>query len=284
MQLAVHPNLAYPSSARSLNILPYSPLRPRTTGASTMKAGLLRQLQHLLHHLLRRRGGDREAADVAVRPSGAGVQEAEVVVDLRDGRHRRARVVGGGLLVYGDGRREAVYVVHVRFVHLAEELPGVGREALDVAALSLGVDGVEGQGRFAAPGESGHDDHHVPRQRNGNVLQVVFPSPVDDVIWLSAMLALLYAISYDPASIRPPDGRPKSLLLLVVNFNIRNGQSFVFCAFSYILDVICKEFRYCSFRGYRARRPHDPQRILQHLDRRPRRRRARSPGDPESRP
>ena len=41
---------------------------------------------------------------------------------------------------------QALDEVDVRLVHLAQELPGVGREGLDVAALALGVNGVEGQG------------------------------------------------------------------------------------------------------------------------------------------
>src|SRR3712207_7855963 len=40
----------------------------------------------------RRGGRDGEAADVAVGPPGAGVEEPQVVVDLRYGRDRRARV------------------------------------------------------------------------------------------------------------------------------------------------------------------------------------------------
>ena len=61
-------------------------------------------------------------------------------------------------------------MVHVRFVHLSEELPGISREALDVSTLSFRVDGVEGEGGLAATGESGNDDHYVPRKRDGYVL------------------------------------------------------------------------------------------------------------------
>src|SRR3712207_8840733 len=55
--------------------------------------------------LFRSRGSDGEAADVAVGSPGARVQEPQVVVDLRDRSHRRARVVGGRLLVYGEDRK-----------------------------------------------------------------------------------------------------------------------------------------------------------------------------------
>ena len=36
-------------------------------------------------------------------------------------------------------------MLDVRLLHHLEELAGVGREALDVAALAFGVDGVEGE-------------------------------------------------------------------------------------------------------------------------------------------
>ena len=79
------------------------------------------------------------------------VEQAQVVVDLGDGAHRRARVAAGGLLLDRDRRRQPLDVVDVGLLHLPEELAGVGGEALHVAALPLGVDGVEGQARFPDP-------------------------------------------------------------------------------------------------------------------------------------
>ena len=76
-------------------------------------------------------------------------QQPQVVVDLGDGADGRPRVGGGRLLLDGDGGRQAVDQVDVRLLHLLEELAGVGRQRLDVAALPLGVDGVEGERRLA---------------------------------------------------------------------------------------------------------------------------------------
>ena len=50
----------------------------------------------------------------------------------------------------GDRWGNATNVVHSRLVHAVEELPHVGAERLDVPALALGVNGFEGQTRFAA--------------------------------------------------------------------------------------------------------------------------------------
>ena len=43
-------------------------------------------------------------------------------------------------------------VLDIGFLHASEELAGVGAEGLDVAALALGVDGVEGEGTLAGAG------------------------------------------------------------------------------------------------------------------------------------
>ena len=70
-------------------------------------------------------------------------------------------------------------MVDVRLLHHVEELPGVGRQALDVAPLALGIDGVEGEAGLARAGEPG--DHHEPVARDVDVdrLQVVLARAAD---------------------------------------------------------------------------------------------------------
>ena len=58
------------------------------------------------------------AAVRAVRVADAGVEQAQVVVDLGDRADGRARVARGRLLVDGDRRREALDGVDVGLVHL----------------------------------------------------------------------------------------------------------------------------------------------------------------------
>ncbi len=117
---------------------------------------------------------------VAVLHPDAGVEQAEVVVDLGDRADRRARVAGGRLLVDRDRRRQALDEVDVGLVHLPQELAGVGAQRLDVAPLPLGVDRVEGQRRLAGTGQAGEDDQPVAGQLDGDVLEVVLPRPADD--------------------------------------------------------------------------------------------------------
>jgi len=54
----------------------------------------------------------------------------------------------GFRLIDRDGRAQAVDLVDVGLLHLAKELASVRRQALDVAALALGVDRVEGEARL----------------------------------------------------------------------------------------------------------------------------------------
>ena len=56
------------------------------------------------------------------------------------------------------GGRQAAEVIDVRLRQLAEELAGVARQRLDVAALALGIERVEGERAFARPADAGEDD------------------------------------------------------------------------------------------------------------------------------
>ena len=95
----------------------------------------------------------------------------------------------GALLVDRDGRRQAVDLVDVGLLHLAQELARVGGQALDVAALALGVDRVEGEAGLAAAGEPGDDDEPVARQLDGDVLEVVFARAANDELVLGHVVA-----------------------------------------------------------------------------------------------
>ena len=60
-----------------------------------------------------------------------------------------------------------------------EELAGVGRQRLDVAALALGVDRVERERRLPRAGEPGEDDQLVARQLEVDVAEVVLHARPD---------------------------------------------------------------------------------------------------------
>src|SRR5215207_3674419 len=149
-----------------------SPLRPRTTGASTMTrspSGSESTLWTICSTDWRVMGAPQ------TWQCGWPMEEkeAEVVVDLCHRADRGARAARDGLLLDGDGGREAVNRVHVGAFELVEELPCVSRERLDVAALPLGVDGVEGERGLAGAGEAGDDRQAVARDHDADILQVV---------------------------------------------------------------------------------------------------------------
>ena len=145
----------------------------------------LGELEDLVDDRLLALPGDRPAADRAVRLADPGVEEAQVVVDLRDGADGGARVAARRLLVDRDRGAEPVDRVHVRLLHHLEELAGVGGEALHVPALALRVDRVEGQAGLAGAGQPGDADQLQARQADGDVLEVVLPRAVNDELFLA---------------------------------------------------------------------------------------------------
>ena len=142
-----------------------------------------REGEDLVDDLLDRLALDRVAVR-AMRDADPREQQPQVVVDLGDRADRRTRVPGGALLVDRDRRRQPVDLVDVRLLHLAEELPGIGAQALDVAALALGVDRVEGQARLARARQAGDDHQPIARERDVDVLEVVLARSANDELVL----------------------------------------------------------------------------------------------------
>ena len=157
-----------------------SVLRSLMSGPSTRMRLPSGSLPDAVGDLLHGHTRDLTAALGAVRMADAREEQPQVVVDLGHGADRGARVAAGALLVDGDGRGEAVDLVDVGLLHLAQELPRIGGQRLDVAALALGVDGVEGQAGLAAAGQAGDDDEPVARQLDVDVLEVVFAGAAND--------------------------------------------------------------------------------------------------------
>src|SRR4029077_4923680 len=136
-------------------------------------ARAFRQLLDVVRHLLHRLPPHLAAAHRAVRKTDARIEQAQVVVDLGHRAHGRARVLRRALLVDRDRRREPLDDVDVGLLHLAQELPGVCRQRLDVTPLAFCIDGVEGERRFARPRQAGEHDQLVAWDRQRHVLEVV---------------------------------------------------------------------------------------------------------------
>ena len=138
-----------------------------------------RQRQHAVDHLLDGLALDRQAGRGRIGHADARPQQPHVVVDLGDGADGRARVLRGGLLLDGDGGRQAVDLVDVRLLHHLQELPRVGRQRLHVAALAFGVDRVEGERGFAGARQAGEHHELVARNFDVDVLEIVLARAAD---------------------------------------------------------------------------------------------------------
>ena len=143
----------------------------------------LKALINFVEHLLLVVFDHRFAGHVAVGHGGAGEEEPQEIVDLGDGADRGAGVFARRLLLDGNDRTQPGDLLYFGPLHLSDELPGVGAEGFHVAALPLGVNGVEGEGGFAAT-RNARDDHElVARNGDVHIAEVVLVGPDDvDVI------------------------------------------------------------------------------------------------------
>src|SRR6185312_17063899 len=80
------------------------------------------------------------AGIVRMRLADAGVKQAEEVVDLGDGAYGATGVLVGSLLFDGDHGAETGDLIDVGPFHVADELAGIGTEALHIATLAFGID------------------------------------------------------------------------------------------------------------------------------------------------
>ncbi len=159
----------------------------------------LGQGQHLIDHLRDGAGLEVLAVFGTARRAGTSEQQAQVVVDLGDGADRGARVVGGGLLLDGDRRRQPLDVIDVGLLHHRQELSGVGGERLHVAPLALGVERVEGQRRLARARKPGDHDQAVAGQLDVDLLEVVGACTPDHDPVHSHLMVRWQNLDYTPA-------------------------------------------------------------------------------------
>ena len=149
-------------------------------GREHHQPGLGGEGQDAVHHLLDRLAADGLAADRAMGAPGAGEEEPQVVIHLGDRADRRAGIAAAALLVDRDSGGEALDVVDVGLLHLAQELPSVRGERLHIAALPLRVDGVEGERGLAGSRDARDDDELVARDGDVDVLEVVLTGAADN--------------------------------------------------------------------------------------------------------
>jgi len=179
MNRPVDPHANKPGLADVLEDLLMAPFAVLDHRGQNLDAATGRQRQDAIDDLLGALGHHFLPADRAVGDADAGVQQAQIVVDLGDRPDRRARVGADALLVDGHGRAEALDLVDIGLFHLPQELASVGAQAFHIAPLALGEDRIEGQGGLAGAGEAGDDHQLVAGNIDVDVLEVVLARTLD---------------------------------------------------------------------------------------------------------
>ena len=156
-----------------------------------LEPGALRQLHHPVNHLVDALLMDFLPAFRAVGNADSRPEKTEIVVNLRNGSDCGPGIFRRCLLIDGNGRREAVNIIHIRFVHLAEEHPGVGAQALHIPPLPFGIHRVKRQAALSRAGFTG--DHHqlVPGDFHIDILEVIFSCAFNKNAVLHAGISLV---------------------------------------------------------------------------------------------
>ena len=196
-------------------------LAPAHHRREQVKPGAFRQRHDAVDHLRDGLALDRQPRGRRIGHADACPQKPHIVVDLGDGADGRARIARGGLLLDGDGGRQAVDLVDVRLLHHLQELPRVGRKAFHIAALALGIDGVESERGFARAGQAGEHHELVARDVEVDILEIVLARAADGD---HAGVALLAAGGFirlveqvvHASSARPRNGGDPGLVMRIV--------------------------------------------------------------------
>ena len=115
----------------------------------------------------------RLAAVHTVLHADLGVQQPQIVRDFGHRGHRRVPPAPAHALFNGDRRRNARQQIDIRFGQDLDELAGVGRQAVDIAPLALGIHNVKHQRGLARPGQPGDHDHLIPGNIERDILEVM---------------------------------------------------------------------------------------------------------------
>ena len=192
VHVSVDPKADIAGSSGPVNDLLMASLAAADDRGQDLDSRPLGQFHHAVHHLVYGLLCNLPAAVGAVRDTDPGVKQSEIVVDLCHRAHGGTGVAVGGFLIDGDRGRKSLDVFHIRLLHLAQELAGIGRERLHVAALSLCVDRVKGKRGLARTGQTGQDDQLVAGDGHIDPLEIMFVGAPDlDTVLRIDLLAAL---------------------------------------------------------------------------------------------
>ena len=126
IRLAVDSHAHEALLAHGLELVPELALATAHQRREHFDLGAFRPLEHQVGDLRRGLPLDRRSIVGAMRRTGAGPEQAEIVVDLRDRAHGGTWIRAGGLLLDGDRGRQTFDRIDVGLVHEPEELARIG--------------------------------------------------------------------------------------------------------------------------------------------------------------
>ena len=144
-----------------------------------VKTATRRQRQHPRRDFVQRVFADFLAAAQTKCAADARVEQPQIIVNFGGCRHGRARIARGIFLPDRNCGSDPRDFVHVGLFDALEELPRVGRERFDVAALPLCIKSVESEAGFARTRDAADHSDRVVRDHEINILQIVYPCAPD---------------------------------------------------------------------------------------------------------
>lgn len=106
--------------------LPVFALTPAHDRRKDIKTCAFLQCDDPIDHLAHRLAFDRKAGSRRIGNAHTRKEQAHIVVDFGDCAHRRTRIAACRLLLDGNGGRQAVNLVDIRFLHHFEKLTRIG--------------------------------------------------------------------------------------------------------------------------------------------------------------
>ncbi len=101
------------------------PLLSPYKGRQQLNAAALGQLHYGIHHLIHGLSVDPLAAPGAVGYADPGIEQPQVVINLRNCTYGGTGIPAGGFLIDGDGRGQAFNIIHIGLFHQTKELAGI---------------------------------------------------------------------------------------------------------------------------------------------------------------
>ena len=139
IQTAVHAHPHIAAALRALEHLCVLALASSDHRRQKLDPRAFRQRHDLIHHLIHALSCNLAPTGGTVGDTDPGIQQPEIIIDLRHCAHRGSGVAVGGFLVDGDCRGQSFDLLHIGLLHLSQKLAGIGGKRLHIPSLPLRI-------------------------------------------------------------------------------------------------------------------------------------------------